>query len=346
MDTQNQPSEPQNLNAPAAVNPPQQKRNFWLTLFTVVFLISALSGLYIIFTGGGGGPAPSAQRQRFTGTTSSSRVREGVALIRIRGVISEPSGSSGFGDPAGASTIARRIRETADRNNVKAIILDINSPGGTVAAVQDIYNAINYAKNKKSKPVIALMRDVAASGGYYISAACNKIIAQPGTLTGSIGVILQTSDFTGLMSKVGVQFGAIKSGKFKDMGSSFRPMTDEEKALFQDLIGDSYDQFFEAVSAGRPGIAPDVLKGYADGRVFTGRQALKIGLIDALGGQDEALQAAGDLAKLKNPQIISVRTNSFMDWFTSSFDAETSSKSVAKQLEAVAQPKMAYLWTI
>jgi len=336
---------PAETRLPPAMQQPPGKKNIMLVLLTVLFLISSVSGLYIIFTGGAG-PAVIDTAEKPLKKISPSKTKDGVALIRIRGAISEPQGSSGWGDPSGASSIAKRIRSVADKDNVKAIILDINSPGGTVAAVQDIYNAVIYAKEKKNKKVIALMRDMAASGGYYISVACDKIVAQPGTLTGSIGVIFQTSNFEGLMEKVGVKFGAVKSGKFKDMGSSFRPMTDEEKALFQDLINDSYDQFLEAVQKGRSNVPPDVLKSLADGRVFTGRQAQKLGLIDQLGGEEEALQTAGSLTGLKNPEIITVKTNTFMEWFTSSFDTESSSKNIAKQMESIAAPKMAYLWTM
>ena len=129
------------------------------------------------------------------------------------------------------------------------------------------------------------------------------------------------------------------------MGSSFRQMTDEERVLFQDLIDDSYDQFFNAVKTGRHNIPPETLKGYADGRIFTGRRAFKLGLIDALGGEDEALQIAGDLAGLKNPEIITIRTNTFRDWLMS-LEADSSNKNIAKQIESLSTPKMAYLWTL
>jgi len=339
---------PQNTppaGAPPTLTPDKkpEKKFFLAALVIILFFISSLSGLYIILTGGAGG---KETQQQASSKLSPRGSKGNVALIRIRGMISEPSSSSGFGDPVGASAIARRIRSTADRDDVKAIILDINSPGGTVGAVQDIYNAVLYAREKKGKKVVALMRDMAASGGYYISVACDKIVAQPGTLTGSIGVIFQTSNFEGLMTKVGVQFGAIKSGKMKDMGSPFRAMTDEEKALFQSLIDDSYDQFFQAVKTGRPDINADTLRGYADGRVFTGRQALKIGLVDLLGGEDDALKLAGDLAGVKNPEIINIRTNSFRDWFMSSLDSEAANKNLVGQIESAAAPKMSYLWTL
>ncbi|MDR0292323.1 MAG: signal peptide peptidase SppA [Elusimicrobium sp.] len=337
---------PSETKLPPAMPEQPKKRNIPLIILIVLFLISSVSGLYIIFTGGAGPAAIETPEKPFTKITAPAKAKEGVALIKIRGAISEPQSSSGWGEPSGASSIAKRIRSVADKDNVKAIILDINSPGGTVAAVQDIYNAVIYAREKKNKKVIALMRDIAASGGYYISVACDKIVAQPGTLTGSIGVIFQTSNLEGLLDKVGVKFGAVKSGRLKDMGSSFRPMTEEEKALFQDLIDDSYDQFFGAVKQGRPNIPPEVLKNYADGRVFTGRRALKLGLIDQLGGEEEALKTAGDLTGLKKPEIITVKTNTFIEWFTSSLDAESSNKNIAKQLESAAEPRMAYMWTM
>lgn len=343
------PPPPQKPGKPVKEKGPYYPGRNWLSILVLLFFISSASGFYIIFSGGIGGKktvsAEPPSSPSFTRIATPKRVKDGVALIKVRGVITEPQGSASWGDPAGASTIAKRIREAADKDNIKAIILDVNSPGGTVAAVQDIYNAILYAREKKGKKVIALFRDVAASGGFYIAMACDKVIAQPGTLTGSIGVIMQTTNLEGLMGKVGVKFNAMKSGKHKDMGSAFRPMTEEEKTLFQELIDDSYAQFFEAVQKARPNINPVELKVYADGRVFTGRKAFSIGLIDGLGGEEEALKLAQDLTGNANLEIINIKTNTFREWFTS-LEAEASNKNLTKQLEAAASPRVAYLWTM
>ncbi|MGB2578405.1 protease-4 [Elusimicrobium simillimum] len=353
---QEQTATPPQEPAPVLPQPEQPKAKKlsmrgtnWLSVFVLLFFVSSLSGLYIIFSGGvqGGKKAKvqkTAQLPAFSNMAATAKKNEpGVAVIKIKGAIMESSSSS-WRDTS-ASAIAKRIRDTADKDNVKAIIIDINSPGGTVAAVQDIYNAILYARNKKGKKVVALFRDVAASGGFYIAMAADKIVAQPGTITGSIGVIMQTSNFEGLMGKVGVQFSSIKSGQHKDIGSPYRPMTQEERTLVQEMIDDSYNQFLDAVKQGRPNINPMELKVYADGRVFTGRKAFSIGLIDALGGESEALDIVRDLAGNKSLKILSNKPDTFREWFFS-FDPEMSSRDLTRQLESMASPKMAYLWTM
>jgi protease-4 len=178
---------------------------------------------------------------------------------------------------------------------VKGVLLRINSPGGTVPTSQEI-NGELLALRSKNKPVVASMADVAASGGYYIACGADKIVAQPGTLTGSIGVIFNSINVKVLADKVGVQPQVVKSGLFKDIGSPFRPFTPEEKELLKGIIDDSYDQFVQVVSKGR-NLPVDTVKKLADGRVYTGRQALKLGLVDQLGGYDTSLDLLQSICK-------------------------------------------------
>ena len=266
--------------------------------------------------------------------------KDGVAWIKIYGVISQDSNSNPFSRPSGASAIAKRIRDAGEDKNVKAIVLDINSPGGTVASVQNIYSEI--LKAKQNKKVVALFRDVAASGGFYVAMAADKIVAEPGTITGSVGVIMQTSNLEGLFEKIGVKMIPITSGKYKDIGSAYRPMTEEEKALLQDMVDDTYSQFFEAVKAGRPQVKEDVLRQYTDGRVFTGQRAFNLGFIDQLGGEDTALQLAGELAGIENPKIISRSGN--LKEMLFSFGSSLDNRSMAKQLQSLTTPSVSYLW--
>lgn len=320
----------------------------WVRALCVLFLLSAASGIYIILSGGacpskekaaeGGRPALAA-----LAGAAKNNSEEGVAVVRIRGTITEDMGG-GWNAPASASAIAKRIKTLGERDRVKAIILDINSPGGTVGATQEIYNEILRVRKEKNKPVIAMFKDVGASGAYYIAAAADKIIAQPGTMTGSIGVLLQGSNFEGLAEKVGVKFFAITSASHKDMMSPWRAMTQEERTLLQNMVDDTYAQFFDAVKESRTKINPIELKVYADGRVFTGRQAFSVGLIDALGGETEALALAGELAGLENPKLISVRTNDPLRDFFLSFETAMESKSVKNQIETAMTPTVAYLW--
>lgn len=203
--------------------------------------------------------------------------------------------------------VARQIVKQLDRwsesSSIKAIVLQINSPGGGVAASQEIYDAVLRVKNE-NKPVVADMASVAASGGLYVACAADKIVANPGTLTGSIGVIFQFHTFKNLMDKVGIGTETIKSGELKDVGSYSRPMTEKEQQMLQAVVSDTYEQFVDVVAKGR-NMTPTDVKKFADGSVFTGRQALAMGLVDTLGGFYEAVRVAAKLANLKGePNIV------------------------------------------
>jgi len=222
-----------------------------------------------------------------------------VALIRIEGIITAGRASaSPFGESgAGSETIVNVLEQFRKDSSVKSAVIRINSPGGSAAGSQEVYQEINRVR-KDGKKVTVSMGDVAASGGYYIASAADRIIADPATLTGSIGVIMQTTDMSKLLEKIGIDFGTIKSGPHKDMGSISRPLTAEEKALLQGMINDVYDQFLTDVSTGRKIPKAEVRK-IADGRVFTGRQALNYKLVDRLGTLEDALRAAADDAGIK-----------------------------------------------
>ncbi len=321
-------------------------RGFWASgVLLVLFLISAVCGVYLSLKPGmrcANAPEKQKMPAVFTSSRGDKEGNASIAWIKVRGVISTDNSSSPFSRPQGAGAIAKKIRDAGENEDVKAIVLDINSPGGTVATVQNIYSEILKAK-KNGKKVVALFRDVAASGGFYIAMAADKIVAEPGTITGSVGVIMQTSNVEGLFEKIGVKMEPITSGKYKDMGSSFRPMTDAEKALLQDMVDDTYTQFFAAVKAGRPNVSEANLMEYTDGRVFTGQRAYNLGFVDKLGGEEEALQLAGELAGVKDPKVISSGADSLRD-FIFSFGSSMEGRSLAKQLESLATPSVSYLW--
>jgi len=192
----------------------------------------------------------------------------------------------------------RSLERYGKKKSVKAILIKINSPGGTVASSQELYRLIAEARARYQKPVIAFLGDVAASGGYYAACAADAIVADPGTLTGSIGVIFQTGQFDGLLKRFGVQFRTIKSGKFKDIGSSTRPMLPEEERILQEMISQAYEQFLEAVAKGRR-MPSESVRPLADGRVYIGEQALRLGLVDSIGGFSEALERAKKLGGIE-----------------------------------------------
>ena len=207
---------------------------------------------------------------------------DAISVISLNGVIGEDTTSSfGSSDEITVSDVQTLLNE-ARSDPSKALIIEINSPGGAVEPTQEIYDAIVKFKKDTGKKVYVWMRGMAASGGYYISCAADKIIAMPTTLTGSIGVIMELVNYQGLLNKIGVKETVIKSGTFKDMGSPARPMTPEEKKMFQTIIDQTYQQFFDVVEKARH-IPEDKLKTIAQGQVFTGIQAKQNGLVDANG---------------------------------------------------------------
>ena len=179
-------------------------------------------------------------------------------------------------------------------DHIKGVVLRINSPGGAVAPCQEIYQAVKALK----KPVVVSMGSVAASGGLYVAAGGDLIMANPGTVTGSIGVILQTVEFSEAMDKVGVKSRTIKSGPFKDLGSPFREMRPEEEGLLEAMVGEVYEQFLADLAAGRPKLKPEEVRGLADGRIFSGAEAHRLGLVDELGGFEEAAKRAAAMGGL------------------------------------------------
>ncbi len=320
-------------------------RSIWAFLLLVTFITSMCCGLFLATRPVPKCKKPAEKSNRADGTllaSFSKSDKPGIAWIKVRGVIAQDNNSGPWSRPSGAAAIAKRIRQAAADKNVKAIVLDINSPGGTVASVQNIYGELVKAK-EQGKKIVALMRDVAASGGFYIAMAADKIVAEPGTITGSVGVIMQASNVEGLFDKIGVKVIPITSGKYKDMGSAFRPMTDAEKAILQDMVNDTYTQFFAAVKAGRPEVKAEDLTEYTDGRVFTGQRAFNLGFIDKLGGEEEARLLAGELAGLKDPEILNQRGEGFRE-FIFSLGSNMENQTLAKQLQTLATPSVSYLW--
>ncbi len=241
---------------------------------------------------------------------SYSGGREVVGIVDISGTIMG-GGSQGFlSEEMGADQIMIQLRQAAEDPAVKAVVLRLNSPGGTVAATQEITAEVIRLK-KKGKKVIASMGDVAASGAYWIASSADVIVANPGTITGSIGVRMDSTDLRGLYDKLGIQNRTFKSGPYKDMGSTDREITPEEKKIFQDMVDDMYGQFVNTVAKGRKMSAGEVKK-LADGRIFTGRQAKDIGLVDELGNFYDAIRLAGEMSGLgPEPEITTFGAKGF-----------------------------------
>lgn len=234
-----------------------------------------------------------------------------IAMFEINGTISDGNLGEPFSTTAQSSQIIRQIRQ-AEKDGAKAFIIKINSPGGTAAASQAIYQELMRIRAKKI-PIVASFGDVAASGGYYIGAAANHIVASPASTTGSIGVIVHTTDISGLMAKLGVRATSIKSGTYKDILSPYRSMTARERQLLQGLVNDTFSQFVQAVSTGR-NLPINKVRTLADGRIFTGAEAKRVGLVDSLGNYTDAIDLAGKMAKIEGePTIHNYSSVSFWD---------------------------------
>lgn len=286
-----------------------------------------------------------------------------IAVIELDGTIVSATENSFFSKEATATNMLKSLAAANEDKEIHGVILKINSPGGTVAMSQNIYNQI--IKIREKKPVIAVMDDVAASGGYYIACATDRIIAQQGTLTGSIGVIFSFMDYHNLLiNKLNINQIVIKSGKYKDIGSGTREMLPEEKALMQNIINDSYNQFLDAIRIGRierkdkysaikTTLTENILKKYADGRVFTGKQAKELGFVDETGDMDTAKSMIETMAKekygndLKAKLIMYNKKNTINEYFASFAEYNPQSKINITDFiptSMIINRKLLYLW--
>lgn len=289
----------------------------WMVATAVIgsLLVFALIGIAVAFSQSESSvdvPSPLSQKVIKKGSEDK------VALVRLEGAISEsesPGGLTGGGMSVSSTRVNKILDGLAEDDSVKAVVLRINSPGGTVVASDEIYRKVIALQKKKI--VVASLGDTAASGGYYIAAATNKIVANPATITGSIGVIAHLPKLQGLYEKVGFEMRTIKSGEFKDIGSESRDMTDKELAIFNSIIAGSYDQFVKAITEGR-NMDEAKVRVLADGRIYSGIQAKENGLVDELGDLDDAIQLANTSAKIENPTIVEFSDKSFFETLLSS----------------------------
>jgi protease-4 len=213
-----------------------------------------------------------------------------VAIVELEGMILE------------VEDLIRDLKLYRENPQVKAVVIRINSPGGVVGPTQELHQALMRVR-EAGKPVVASLGSVAASGGYYTAVAADRIFANPGTLTGSIGVIMQMANVESLFKKVGVDYVVVKAGRYKDIGNFTRPMTPEERRVLQTLLDDVHAQFIDAVATGRKLDRADVVK-FADGRVFSGTQARDLKMIDTLGSFEDAINEAAKLAGLRVPPSV------------------------------------------
>ncbi len=230
-----------------------------------------------------------------------------IALVDISGLLLNGPAPKllGEGENPVALLVENLTRASRDRR-VRAVILRINSPGGSVTAADMMYHEVLRVRRsgESPKPVLAMITDVGASGAYYIACGCDQIVASRTSVVGSIGVIMQTFNFKGTLDKIGTEAVTIKSGRLKDAGSPFRGMTDEERKVFQGLIDSFYDRFIEVVADGRPRLSAERIRQIADGRVWTSQQALELGLIDQIGTLWDGIEATKKLANVARARVV------------------------------------------
>lgn len=250
-------------------------------IISVIFLFFIFSGILFGLTRSAGG---------FDVGSLGGR----VALVDVKGVITS------------SENVVRQLKKYQDDGSVKALVLRVDSPGGGVAASQEIYDQLLKFKDN-GKFIVVSIGSVAASGGYYIACAADSIVANPGTVIGSIGVMISFPVFERLMDKVGVKMEVIKSGDLKDVGNYGRQMTAADREMLQALIEDSYDQFVNVVAESRD-LEMDSVREFANGSVFTGRQSMELGLIDRLGTLQDAIAVAGEMSDLgDDPRTVKER---------------------------------------
>lgn len=257
-------------------------RKLGLYFFVLTLLLLLIGGSFFLIMGGGDFGI-SADR---------------VEVIYVQGVMLTGSVPAGFG-VATSEDITKSLNDASEDNGVKAIVMRVNSPGGTPAAAEEILSAMK----KIDKPIVISMGDVAASAAYYISAPSDRIIANPDTITGSIGVIWQFQNRSKFYEKDGTSFYIAKSGEMKDMGGDWRGLSDDEKRYVDQVIAETYGRFVSEVASGR-NLTPSKVKDLADGRVYTGAKAMELGLVDELGSLDDAIEVAARLGGIEGkPQV-------------------------------------------
>jgi protease IV len=257
----------------------------FLASFLVLFFLAVLA-VSLLHGGVGGGLLMTSERT--------------VAVLTLEGEI------------ARSDDFVETLDDLSEQGSVAAVVVRVNSPGGAVAPSQEMYAAVR--RLAETKPVVASLGAVAASGGYYVASAADVVVANPGTLTGSIGVIMSLANVTGLLDKVGVQTDVLKAGNFKDMGSPFRSLSVEERAVFQQMLDQVHTQFIDAVAAGRK-MDPAQARKLANGRIYTGEQAQKLGLVDELGGLDDAVRIAAERSGMSGKPSVERVSPSRRPWW-------------------------------
>lgn len=283
--------------------------SFWVAVILGIILVGSVFVNMLLFIGLVMKFSPesvTSQRElQYYEKPVSGTGKDKIVMLPINGIILSGSHANFWGirQEGMAETITQMLKQAKEDEDVKAILLDIDSPGGGITACDIIHKELLKFK-ESGKKIVACMEDVAASGGYYISAPADMIIAHPTTVTGSIGVIMQLANIEGLYQKIGFRDVTIKSAEKKDIGSPTRPMTEEERVLLQGIIGEMHARFTEIVDDGRENLDIEEVRKLADGSIYTGTQAKLNGLVDEIGYIDDAIETAKKISNVKEARVI------------------------------------------
>jgi protease IV len=313
-----------------------------VALGLLVLAVGLVVLVLTVGTGVQGAPTAVYEEEYVSGEGSDK-----IAVVPVEGTIASADSSTGDLQPTVTPEgLADALRQARDDSSVAAVVLEVNSPGGGVTASDEMHQSILDFKRSSGKPVVVSMGDVAASGGYYISTAADRIVANETTLTGSLGVIMALTDFSGLADRYGVEQEVIKSGEFKDMGSSFRNLTPEEREILQSIVDGDYDEFVSVIVEGR-GLSEERVREIADGRVYSGKQAKELGLVDSFGGLDEAAEISRDLAGVEEATVVRyVQSPTFVETLLARFAPQKPDAiqiMEAAGIDPTPEPKYLYL---
>ncbi len=334
----------------------KSRAGFWISTSLAIFfflccvvLFISLMGLFVI-KGALTTQTKDEGTREFTETVIGGTGTDKILLIPLKGVITGQSPKKLFQEtPSIIDSVKQQLEQAGNDNDVKVVILEINSPGGGITASDIIYQKVLEFKEKTDKKVIVSMQDVAASGAYYISAAADKIMSHPTTITGSIGVIMPLINIANLVEKYGIEDNSIKSGAMKSIGSPLKKMSDDERKVLHDIVDEMYTRFLNIIAVGRNMEIEDVRK-LADGRIYTGQQALENGLVDQLGYIDDAIALAKNITDLEEATIIKYkRMFNLAEIFAGSIENLFGNQTIRFSIHASAAdgdfPGFMYLWT-
>lgn len=316
-----------------------RKTKWFLIILVILVVLGSMWGIAFFIGSGsfiGGAAYDDFEEEVVEEGTSGQK----IAMINVVGeIFSDPDRSS---EGASDANIIAQLDRAEQDDDVAGVLINLETPGGGVVASDAIYRRVLELK-KDGKPVVAMMGDVAASGGYYIAAAADEVVAHPSTWTGSIGVIAFLPNVEKATEKIGVEITVLKSGPFKDAGSPFRTLSEEDRRLFQALIDEAYTDFVKAVSDGRK-LDEQRVRGLADGRIYSGRQALDAKLIDHLGGRDLAFQRVKELSDAPDASLVLYSSPTVLSDLLGVTAAKVSGSTLKKELGLPRRPGVSYLW--